>query len=399
MDLSTLIWLLVGVLFVYFIRWMLVARAYHKYTRKDLVFEVVNGWIVPKTNCVLVTGGNGFLGKYVVDALVKKNRNVIVFDVVMPREEDRYPNVCYVQGNLLNKTHVLNSLMLNGNQRVDSVIHMASIIPMLGVPDKAVWEINLLGTQNIVDECVKVGVPSFLYTSSATICLDKNVIISVNITEDMPMPIEHLDVYTTTKAAAEKYVLDANTGTFKTCSIRPAAIFGIGDKMLADCHVRGVDRFIIGDGIHKIDWVCVQNVAHAHILAEEALSKSNKLSGNSYFIGNNEQKEYRWFNGLGTSGKEKGLSHWQHPHPLCLPISLLKFLSFINSTFCLFTGMPLMSPGLSHVSIQYTQRTYLFNTDKANRDFNYVPLLSVEEGVKQAVEFYQSNILSKSKAI
>jgi thioester reductase-like protein len=118
-------------------------------------------------------------------------------------------------------------------QRADSVLHVASLIPFLGVPDAAVFRINVDGTANVVRACEQAGVPALMYTSSATVALDRDVVHARKLTEESPPPRTHLDTYTTTKAAAEKIVVDANGSGVTTCVLRPAAIFGRGDKCVS----------------------------------------------------------------------------------------------------------------------------------------------------------------------
>ena len=55
---------------------------------------------------VLVTGGSGFIGSHIVDALVKKKYKVTIFDLIEPRKKD----VKFIKGSILNKSLVQSSL-------------------------------------------------------------------------------------------------------------------------------------------------------------------------------------------------------------------------------------------------------------------------------------------------
>ena len=191
---------------------------------------------------------------------------------------------------------------------------------------------------------------------------------------------------------AERLIKTASTANkhLVTCILRPAAIFGIGDKLIADKFILGQDLFYIGSGEAILDWTPVQSVAHAHILAEEKLATDKDsriaMNGKAYFISNNESFAYRWFNGAGTVGKSPKLSHWQQPHPQSIPLPLVKILALINETFVTIFGIPILAPALSQVSIDYTQRTYTFSTAHAEADFGYEPVISVQEAIKQLTE-------------
>ena len=85
-----------------------------------------------------------------------------------------------------------------------------------------------------------------------------------------------LDAYNETKVAAEKMVLEANgTSGLLTCAIRPAGIFGPGDRQMISGFYgvvkNGQTKFQIGDNTNLADFTYVGNVAHAHLLAADKL--------------------------------------------------------------------------------------------------------------------------------
>jgi sterol-4alpha-carboxylate 3-dehydrogenase (decarboxylating) len=372
-------------------------QAYERYTSPKLEYTVYEGKKKANARTVLVTGGNGFVGKYIVKALVEKGLNVIVFDIVLPNEKDRDSTVTYVRGNLLNREHVLQALTKTPFGQVHSVLHTASLIPFLGVPEKAVWDVNVKGAELILNLSQENGVKSFVYTSSATVILEKNERNARNLTEDAPKPKHHLDTYTTTKYIAEQTVLKANAskdGSFATCALRPAAIFGKGDRNLSDIHVRGDDRFIMGDGQVYLDWTPVESVCLAHILAEEALSGNDsqdrkRVGGNVYNVGSGEELMYATFNGEGTQGETTAVSHWQHPHPSHIPLPLIMFLAHLNSFLYNAFQIQLLSPFLCPPIIDYTQRSYTFSIEKIKKDLKYQPVLTVENAIKNLVKVHR----------
>src|SRR5436853_4917023 len=88
---------------------------------------------------------------------------------------------------------------------------------------------------------------------------------------------------TLAQAYAESAVLSANRqrSNFLTCAIRPAAIFGEGDvqilpKMLTAFR-KGQTKFQIGSNDNLFDFTYVQNIAHGHLLAVNALLKTYKM--------------------------------------------------------------------------------------------------------------------------
>ena len=373
-----------------------------RYLQPHLKFECVLASEPPrKSSCtVLVTGGCGFLGSAIVSLLQAEGRGntVIVFDVMLPKKESRSSRVTYIKGNVLNCEHIKQALGIYSHMgiEVDCVIHTASLIPFLGVPSEAILAVNVDGTQNLLDECRKKKVPMFIYTSSATAVLEKEDRNARRLKEeDCPYPTTHPDLYTSTKAEAERRVIRENSPEFATCVLRPGGIFGRGDKLIADKLVKGLDAVIIGSGEAFVEHVAVEDVAEAHVLALEALSSKtsrDRVGGQAYFIGSGVEVTYGWVIG---DTKEK-LSHWGFPPPVKLPIWVATSLARFNDAVFRLSGWIPLSPSLTLSLVDYTQRSYTFSIDKAKRDLNYQPKFTPSSKIRALVEEEKA---SKSKTV
>jgi sterol-4alpha-carboxylate 3-dehydrogenase (decarboxylating) len=135
--------------------------------------------------------------------------------------------------------------------------------------------VNVTGTQNVIDGCIDAGVKKLVYTSSGGVIYNgESDIIAAD--ERLPYPDTALDAYNETKVKGEKLVLQANgTDGLLTCAIRPAGIFGPGDRqMITGFHnvmLKGQTKFQIGYNTNLGDFTYVGNVAHAHLLAVDKL--------------------------------------------------------------------------------------------------------------------------------
>lgn len=91
---------------------------------------------------------------------------------------------------------------------------------------------------------------------------------------------------------AEQLVLAANTHDFVTCALRSAPIFGPNDPgcipIIHSCIAAGQTPFILGSGTNLQDYVYVDNVADAHVLAVGNLLNSQTAAGEAIFISNGE---------------------------------------------------------------------------------------------------------------
>ncbi len=376
---------------IWLIRRSNLKRNLDRFICPSVEFQVFPARLIEGARIVLITGGNGFVGKYISSYLADKQLNVIVFDLSVPEEGLRRKDTTYICGNLLNPQHIERALKCFQSVSVDSVIHSASLIPFLGVPDEAIWTVNVDGTKILLNACATLGVRSFIYTSSATSVLNLSTRVSRKLKEDCPAPSQHIDTYAATKFAAERLVLDANSATgMATCSLRPSAIFGRGDKMIADRALLGSNAYYMGDGSARIDWVPVEAVARAHVLAEDGLSspdgRRQRMQGAAYFIGNEEERQYGWFMGAAMDGAPAGpVSHWGHPRPRRLSLAVIMALARLNLAAYAVLGAPLLPPFLAPSLIDFTQRTYTFSSARAARDFGHAPAESVAAAIARLV--------------
>jgi len=311
-------------------------------------------------------GGCGFLGKRVVSQLLQRGDVAVrVVDVALPRDHDRDPRVTYFRGDVREKSHLLQAL-----KGVDTCFHVASILPGCGIPERFMREVNVDGVRNSLAACAESGVRKFLYTSSATVVLDSGRRAQERLDESAPFPAQHLDLYTSTKHQAEDLVMSAhNPGGLQCCVLRPAGIYGWGDKVLADGLGTGQVRSYIGDGLSVIDCVHVDSVASGHLLAEAKLP--GVASGQKYNLGNGTPVAYRVFNGYTTADK---ISHWGFDSPSSIPLPLVQFLAAVNELAAALIAMPVLPASLTRMAVTFTQRTWYFSIDKARTELGYEPI-------------------------
>ncbi|MBT6471695.1 MAG: NAD(P)-dependent oxidoreductase [Candidatus Marinimicrobia bacterium] len=117
---------------------------------------------------VLVFGGSGFLGSYVVDALVKRGHEVAVYDLKKGVYSNK--NVHYITGDILDEEHVSQSV--KGVDVVYNFAGLADLNESIDEPKKTI-NLNIVGNLNIVEACVNSNVSKFVYASSAYVFSQK----------------------------------------------------------------------------------------------------------------------------------------------------------------------------------------------------------------------------------
>ncbi|KAF7314182.1 C-3 sterol dehydrogenase [Mycena kentingensis (nom. inval.)] len=214
----------------------------------------------------LVIGGSGFVGRHIVQQLVARNDTVAVLDIVQ-----RYHDVPFYQGDITDQAQVADVLRKTGTT---CIIHTASPAVINFGADELYYRVNVGGTKAIIAAALETGVRKLVYTSSAGIVFTGGDLIDVD--ERVPYPAKPKDAYSDSKAQAEAAVLEANgKGGLLTVALRPAGIFGPGDRQLMtglyNIYERGQTHFQVGDNTNLFDWTYVGNVAAAHLIAAERL--------------------------------------------------------------------------------------------------------------------------------
>ncbi|RZC65851.1 hypothetical protein C5167_009533 [Papaver somniferum] len=340
--------------------------------------------------CV-VTGGRGFAARHLVTMLIESREWLVrVADLgpeikLEPYEEEgvlgealRSGRAQYVSADLRDKAQVIKAL--EGQRLFSTWLFMIN-------NHKLHYSVNVEGTKNIIDACVECKVKRLIHTSSPSVVFD-GVHGTDNADESMPYPSKHNDSYSATKTEGEVLALKANgKNGLPTCCIRPSSIFGPGDRLLVPSLVTaaraGKSKFIIGDGNNFYDFTYVENVAHAHICAEKALSSGGEIperaAGQAYFI----TRPMKFWEFVAVILDGLGYESIKIPVPVMKPIAQLVALTYkVLGPY----GMPVPQLTPSRISLLTCNRT--FSCSKAKDRIFYTPIVSLQEGLKRTIDSY-----------
>lgn len=241
---------------------------------------------------ILVTGGGGFVGGYVIERLLARGYEVrSIGRSPQPALESKGVEV--ICGDLSDLAIVEAACA-----GVDAVFHIAAKAGVWGSWD-SFYQPNVIGTRNVVAACRKQGVGRLVYTSTPSVVFNGQPISGEG--EEMPYGRNWLCHYAHTKAIAEEEALAASSDTLRIVALRPHLVFGPGDPHLLprviESAVSGRLK-IIGDGRSRVDVSYVGNVADAHLNAFDALQERPEIvSGKAYFISQGEPVElWPWLN-------------------------------------------------------------------------------------------------------
>lgn len=176
---------------------------------------------------ILITGGCGYVGSVLTEALLESKHEIIVVD------SQWFGNNLKSNSNLTIIKADIRDIDLVPMRNVDVIIHLANIAndPAVDLNPTLSWEVNVLAAQQLIEKAIVNGVSQFIYASSGSVYGIKE---EADVTEDLSLvPIS---VYNKTKMVAERVLLSYKDKINVHC-IRPATVCGLSPRMRLDVSV------------------------------------------------------------------------------------------------------------------------------------------------------------------
>ena len=228
---------------------------------------------------LMLIGGAGLIGSHIVDALISQRvAEIIVYDNFVRGSRENLaaasgdPRVRLVDGSMLDLDCLRRAL-----EGVDGVFLLASLWLGECVSDpRSAWEVNTLGTWNVVEACRELGVKRIVYSSSASVY--GNAVVTP-MTEEHPL--NNRTTYGATKIANEQ-MLRAIYEQSKLPFIGYRYMNIYGPRMdyrgvyvsvimkVLDRIFTGERPVIFGDGSQMYDFIYVEDAARANVLGMQA---------------------------------------------------------------------------------------------------------------------------------
>jgi nucleoside-diphosphate-sugar epimerase len=324
---------------------------------------------------LLVTGGSGFIGsRLALDARAQGHTLIIAGQLnTAPEraraEELKAAGIGMEQGSLQD---------LDFARRVaagcHAIIHLAAAQHEANVPDEYFFDVNVKGTQTLLEASKLEGVKRFVYGSTIGVYgeyrgepLDENT------------PPRPMNVYGRSKLRAEE-VVRSYQGVLETSIVRISETYGPGDFRLLKLF-RALDRgrfFIIGSGLNQRQAIHVADLNRGLLLAAThpaAVGETFVMAGEEVMTTREMVRQVA--HALGRKEPRWRVPLWP----------LLAAAVFFEATL-----KPIgVQPPLHRRRLDFFRKSFVFSSTKARRLLNFVPTVPFATGAVEAASWYRKN--------
>jgi len=316
---------------------------------------------------VFVTGGSGYVGRNLLDALRERGdavRALARSDGAAAEVSSRGATV--VRGDVLDE-----QAMVEAMRGCDVVVHCAAL---LGGPrsEAPYFRTNVGGTDAVLRAAERAGVPRLVHVSTEAVLAGDGPLRSVD--ETQPYPRRHIRPYGITKALAEQHVVAACSARLATVVVRPRFVWGRDDSTLlprfAEAARRGQLAWF-GGGRYRTSTTHVANVAAGLIAAAE-----RGRAGEIYFVTDGEPVVFREFVSAMLATQDVAPPTRSVPLPVvrAAAAGMTAWASLRRSA-----GEPL----LTRAALELVAQEMTVSDAKARRELGYRPVITVEEGLRE----------------
>jgi len=315
---------------------------------------------------IFVTGGSGFVGQSIIPILIKNGYEIFAL-ARSSTSIDKVKSIGAIP--IMDDLASLSKNTEDALKKCDYVLHSAAHMD-LTYDKEPFYKINVEATKDLLKKSKDNGIKKFIYISAAPVVPGSPIInlSEKNAGRELPKAL-----YPKTKAIAEKAVLELNSNTFKTISLRPPAIWGPNNHHYEDlmANVKKGKWKWIGGGHQILSTIHVKNLANAIMSA----FKSEK-GGEAYFVTDGDRRSMRkTFTAiLNAEGLDPGKKE--------LPRGVAVFLANLFGGIWKILGLK-SRPPVMPLMIRLMGTEFSVSDQKARTELGYTNAIDFQQGIEE----------------
>jgi 2-alkyl-3-oxoalkanoate reductase len=328
------------------------------------------------TEKILVTGGTGFLGKRMVELLVKEGYPVRVLARKLSKTERlRELGVEIFFGDVADQESLKSAF-----KGIDVVVHAAA---GTSGSKKDSETGTIRGTQNVIELCKNSSIKKFIYISSCSVYGVSDYKRNQVVTEDSSLERfpEQRGVYSASKQRAEELVMEAMKGAyFPVVILRPGTIFGpVGEiyTPMMGFSLKKKAFVVIGMGKFELPFVYIDNIIDAIIQSIQRPEANNQIF-NVIDTEKVTKKQYI----------EKVVKKVYHGSPVIyFPYPILYSITWLQELLCRLLKR---APFLTRYRLVSSQRNIRYDNSRIAERLQWSPRVSFNEAASAIIHHERS---------
>ncbi|HAD12157.1 MAG TPA: hypothetical protein DCF33_06930 [Saprospirales bacterium] len=323
---------------------------------------------------ILITGASGYIGGVLAERLAADGNQVVALVRTLPESGNRSAGITWIKGDLHDMPK-LNEAM----REVEQVYHVAAYAQPWAKDRSTFQRINVDGAENVFQAAENQGVRRVVFTSTAGVfgpCRNNQPV------HEGSQPWTRVyTAYDQSKIAAENLAKARAAKGQEIVIVNPSRVYGPGhpatinavNKMM-QLYLKGMFRFMPGDGTGMGNYVYIDDVINGHILAMK-----KGIPGENYILGG-ENMSYRSF------FKEVANASAKHFHMLHMPVGLMQFSAWIMQLRANWFGIP---PAITPEWVDRFKVNWMLSHQKASDVLGY-QTTPMDQGINNTVHWLES---------
>ncbi len=324
---------------------------------------------------VLVTGGSGFIGRHLVEALKRRGDAVRVLDIA----EGETPGVEYVRGSVDDWRAVEGAL-----DCVDCLYHLAGIAHLWRRDRDDFDRVNRAGTEVVLQAAAAKRTPRVVHCSTESILLPKRR-NGMAVTESAPPALDEMPgPYTRSKHRGEQAALESARRGMDVVVVNPTVPVGVGDPNMTPPTAM-IALFLSGGSPFFMD--CVLNLVDVHDIADGIMKAAERgRAGERYILGGENRAMRDLLPDLESKSGHR-MPRYRIPGALALATGV------VSGALADITRVP---PIVTREAVQIALRSAPFDSSKARRELGYEPQ-PIDRALTEVIEAFKRKRLGGAR--